>query len=283
MATAVSDESPSSTRNRSTDRLIAGRRRSVRGDTFAAADKHFHKATHVSAFRNAHAARRLFEVRRQNVGAFGCIADVLNGFRSVDRPSLDAGWPPSGIPVLKGTRMHRLLPILSLLVLAGSICVAPALSAQSAAPRALQFRSDHARDRRVMDFAPQPAPERCQRRTRAVVGQILAGTAGAWVGGLAAFARFDDPYGPGRRVKGDAGYTPDANTAYAVGSFVGAVAGVELAARFRCGSALRSMLGAAAPSALLLLGRDEPYLFVLGVLFVAPVQAAGATLARRAQ
>ena len=110
---------------------------------------------------------------------------------------------------------------------------------------------------------------------------IVAGTIGAWLAGLVAFKAFDDPGGSDRRVKGDAGYMPNANTAYAIGSWVGSTLTVHLAGRKygSCGSLARAAIGAGIPSAVLLLGRNEPYLPLFGVVLGAPAQAIGATIA----
>jgi len=114
-----------------------------------------------------------------------------------------------------------------------------------------------------------------------VTRSIVAGTIGAWLAGLVAFKAFDDPGGSDRRVKGDAGYTPNANTAYAIGSWVGSTLTVHLAGRKygSCGSLARAAIGAGIPSAVLLLGRNEPYLPLFGVVLGAPAQAIGATIA----
>lgn len=124
------------------------------------------------------------------------------------------------------------------------------------------------------------APAECRRSGRQAAGQILGGLLGAWLGGLVAFRALDNPGGSDRKVKGDAGYTPNANTAYALGSWVGSAGGVFLAASPRsCGSFTKSFVFAGIPTLPLLLGRDEPYLPVLGVVLGAPAQALVATIA----
>src|SRR5262245_42481999 len=66
--------------------------------------------------------------------------------------------------------------------------------------------------------------QRPRGRPFTIAGQVIGGTLGAAALGMMLFNSFDDPLGYSRRVKGDEGYTPNANTAYALGSFVGAVA-----------------------------------------------------------
>ena len=108
--------------------------------------------------------------------------------------------------------------------------------------------------------------------------------AGAFVGaaaaGLGAWKLLDDPYGPGRRVKGDEGYTPAANTAYAIGSYAGGTLVAYAIGRSdgSHGSLLATAAGAGVPSVPLFLGRNEPYLPLLGLVFGAPLQALGGTV-----
>jgi hypothetical protein len=113
-----------------------------------------------------------------------------------------------------------------------------------------------------------------------IAAQLVGGVAGATVPGLAAWSLLDDPAGPGRRVKGDAGYTPNANTAYAIASFVGSTLAVYTIGRGdgSRGSLLATAAGAGLASGVLLLGRHEPYLPLLGLVFAAPLQAIGATV-----
>ena len=108
----------------------------------------------------------------------------------------------------------------------------------------------------------------------------MAGVLGAWVGGMTAWSALDDPTGPGRKVKGDAGYTPNANTAFAIGSWLGSATGAWLAGSspMSCGNFARAAGYSLAPSALLFFGREEPYLPLMGVVFAAPFQALAATL-----
>lgn len=120
--------------------------------------------------------------------------------------------------------------------------------------------------------------------TRAANARIAAQIGGsllaAGVVGFAAWAVVDDPEGSDRRVKGDAGYTPNANTAYAVGSLVGSVAAAYWIGRGdgSRGSFAATALGAALATIPLALGRHEPYLPVIGIILGAPAQAIGATL-----
>jgi hypothetical protein len=127
--------------------------------------------------------------------------------------------------------------------------------------------------------APGP-PERRYGSPLLISGQIVVGTLAAAGAGLMSWAAYDHPYGPDRRVKGDEGYTPNANTAYAVGSFAGAVVATHLIGRLdgSKGNLLGTIVGAAIPSIPLFFGRHEPYLPLIGIVLVAPAQAIGATL-----
>src|SRR5688500_15026416 len=72
-------------------------------------------------------------------------------------------------------------------------------------------------------YSRQPT---CKRTVAPVALQFIGGLAGAWVGGMGAWSAIDDIDAPDRKVKGDAGYQPNANTAYAIGSWVGSTLGV---------------------------------------------------------
>lgn len=113
-----------------------------------------------------------------------------------------------------------------------------------------------------------------------IAGQLAGGIVGASVVGLMAWRHWDDPYGPGRRVKGDAGYTPDANTAYAVGSFVGSTLLVYWIGRGDGSHASfwATALGTGLASVPLFLGRQEPYLPIFGIALGAPLQALGGVI-----
>jgi hypothetical protein len=125
------------------------------------------------------------------------------------------------------------------------------------------------------------AVRKIQAATRwRIAGQVTGGMVAAAAFGLGAWSLVDDPGGSDRRVKGDAGYTPNANTAYAAASFVGATAVVYLFGRGdgSDGSLLATALGSGVATALLFLGRHEPYLPLLGVALGAPLQAIGGTI-----
>jgi hypothetical protein len=142
----------------------------------------------------------------------------------------------------------------------------------------------------VIRRAAAPAPsgllpiEQANQSTHAsplvISGQIIGGTLAAAGGGFMAWAVYDHPNGPDRRVKGDAGYTPNANTAYALGSFASAVVATHLVGRLdgSRGNLLGTVIGAAIPTIPLFFGRHEPYLPIYGILFAAPAQAIGGML-----
>jgi len=123
------------------------------------------------------------------------------------------------------------------------------------------------------------APVRAQPSSMPFVqgtAQVAAGVAGAWLVGMAAWSAIDDPMAPDRKVKGDAGYQPNANTAYAIGSWVGstlAVYAVGKAFDGHTGSLGGTAIGTGIVSVFLLLGREEPYLPLIGLAIGAPLQA----------
>ena len=122
----------------------------------------------------------------------------------------------------------------------------------------------------------------CRRSPGKAALQIGAGVLGAWIGGMGSWAAIDDIDAPDRRVKGDAGYQPNANTAYAIGSWAGSTLGVYGAGRLlkpRCGSLIATAVGAGLPSLFLAFGRHEPYLPIIGVIVAAPFQAIGGAVA----
>lgn len=129
-------------------------------------------------------------------------------------------------------------------------------------------------------LAAPAAPAACQRQSGERLRQFAIGLAGAWAVGLVAFKTLDDPNGPGHKVKGDAGYTPNANTACALGSWLGSAGGAYLAGKHRsCGSFKKTLLFTGIPTLPLLLLRDEPYLPLIGVVLGAPAQALVSTAA----
>jgi hypothetical protein len=123
-----------------------------------------------------------------------------------------------------------------------------------------------------------------QAATRAanarIAAQIGGGALAAGVLGFVAWKAFDDPEGSDRRVKGDAGYTPNANTAFAVGSYLGGTVATYLIGRGdgSRGSFAATALGAAVATIPIALGRHQPYLPWISLVFGAPLQAIGATL-----
>lgn len=120
--------------------------------------------------------------------------------------------------------------------------------------------------------------EQASPRTRR--RQLALGALAAMAVGIAAFACYDDPQGPGRRVKGDEGYTPKANVALAIGSFAGATLSSYLVGRSdgSHGSLLATALGAGIGTIPDALAYNDPYAPYVGVLIGAPLQALGARI-----
>jgi len=114
--------------------------------------------------------------------------------------------------------------------------------------------------------------------------QIVIGYMGAVIVGFLAWRAFDEPAGQHSRVKDDWGYTPDANTAFGVGSWIGStlavwVSGKKLGAN---GSLLGTAIGSAIPTVPILMKRDDPLLPLVAALFGAPAQGIFAYLGYRA-
>ena len=124
---------------------------------------------------------------------------------------------------------------------------------------------------------PQASAPTCKRSPVRVIGQLAAGV---WCLDRRHRAYHTvyqlDP--SETKVDGDAGYKPNANTAFAIGSWVGSTALIFVAGRPACGSLGMTAVGTGLPSAVLLLGRDQGYLPIIGALLVAPVQSLGGTL-----
>lgn len=166
----------------------------------------------------------------------------------------------------------------SIVLLAVTIASVPLMVRQADAQ---QIRASAASNRLAFSVAvphTQAAARSCKRSGARIVGQLALGVIGAWIGGIVPFAAIDDVNAPDRRVKGDEAYQPNANTAFAIGSWVGSTLGTFLAGPQGCGSFGRTALGTGIPSVVLLLGRDDPYLPLIGVVLIAPLQAIGGTL-----
>src|SRR5437868_6447731 len=125
--------------------------------------------------------------------------------------------------------------------------------------------------RSVAAFTPleptrQIAAERRYGSPWLIGGQLVGGALAAAGAGFLAWGAYENPNGTDRRVKGDEGYTPNANTAYAIGSYAGVVAATHLIGRLdgSRGNLLGTALGAAIPSLPLFFGRNEPYLPLIG-------------------
>ncbi len=125
--------------------------------------------------------------------------------------------------------------------------------------------------------APRTKRDHASRLT--IFSQTVGGMLGAVAAGAVSYHAFDRQQD--RRVKGDEGYSVRANTAYAVGSFVGSTAAVWLIGESDGPRApLRNPAIATGVVTLpLLLMRKDPYLPIIGVLFGAPLQSLAGTTA----
>lgn len=113
------------------------------------------------------------------------------------------------------------------------------------------------------------------------VDQMLAAAVTSALVGYALFLAVDNPGGSDRRVKGDAGYTPNANSAYVVGSYIAATITVKWAGHSheQNGTWIGTAIGGAAVALpLLFLTRDEPLFLPLTLIVLAPLQALASTI-----
>lgn len=120
------------------------------------------------------------------------------------------------------------------------------------------------------------------------VDQILSALVAAGLAGYGSYLLADD-LSTTTRLKGDWGYDPNANSAYAAVAFVTSTAVVMWAGRAQCpkGTLLGTFLGGAVVAGpLLAYAREGPMLLPIGALVLAPAQAlastAGYQLSRRA-
>jgi hypothetical protein len=116
----------------------------------------------------------------------------------------------------------------------------------------------------------------------AATGEFVAGIVGGIAAGALAY-RLAEGIANDRTVKGDAGYSPAGNVGFALGATLGVATGVYLAHRAGTGAGSWSgaLLGAAIPGALMLAGVHEPYMPILAVVLVLPLQAVGARIGVR--
>jgi hypothetical protein len=127
------------------------------------------------------------------------------------------------------------------------------------------------------------SPSRSPNRNRAsfwrIEAQVFGGAIGAVVGGFIAYNAFGN--GSDRRVKGDESYSPNGNTAYALGSFVGSTAAVQLIGMGDGSRApvLSTAIGTGIVTVPMLALRQEPLLPLIGVIFGAPLQGLFGTVA----
>ncbi len=126
--------------------------------------------------------------------------------------------------------------------------------------------------------AQSPTPRRAATSTK--VAQVAGGAIAGSLVGLIAWKQYDDPYGPGRRVKGDAGYTPRANSAYVLGSIVGSTIAVQLIGTADGSRApiLATAFGTAVGTLPIAMGRDDPYIVLFGPI-LSPLQSGAGTFA----
>lgn len=124
---------------------------------------------------------------------------------------------------------------------------------------------------------PAQGKQTCRRSVGNVLGQFAVATVGAWAGGAIGYTTFDrgTPH-----VTGDAGYFPNANTAFALGSWAGSTIGAYWAGKRRseCGRFWTTAVGTFVPTVPLLFGRHQPYLPLIGAVYVAPLQAVGGVI-----
>jgi hypothetical protein len=114
--------------------------------------------------------------------------------------------------------------------------------------------------------------------TQRIVAQVIVGSLAASAAGIAAWSKYDG--GPGRRVKGDAGYNRSANVAYAFGSWAGSTLMVHMIGTEDGSRApiWKTAVGTGIGSIPAFLDYDDPYLPVGGVLFISPLQSGLGTL-----
>lgn len=113
--------------------------------------------------------------------------------------------------------------------------------------------------------------------------QVLGATLSAAVAGTAAYALFDKPKDtPGchRGFGEGVGYCPNANTAFAIGSFLGSTAMIQLIGPGDGGrgSLAATAIGTGIPTVPLLLGRNNELTALAGIVFGAPAQGILGTL-----
>lgn len=129
----------------------------------------------------------------------------------------------------------------------------------------------------LAEVASGQAPRKASSQRK--VAQVLVGSLAASAAGILAYSRYDG--GPGRRVKGDAGYNRSANVAYAFGSWAGStlmvhMIGVEDGSRVPI---WKTALGTGVGSIPAFLDYDDPYLPLFGILFISPLQSGLGTIA----
>lgn len=115
----------------------------------------------------------------------------------------------------------------------------------------------------------------------ASLDQVLAASVSSALVGYGLFLALDNASGQDRRVKGDEGYTPNANSGYVVGSFVAATATVMWSGRShgQSGTWIGSSVGGAIVAVpLLFLSRDEPLFLPMTLVVLAPLQALSSTI-----
>lgn len=129
----------------------------------------------------------------------------------------------------------------------------------------------------VAQLASSQAPRKASAQRK--VAQVLVGSLAASAAGIVAWSRYDG--GPGRRVKGDAGYNRKANVAYAVGSWAGSTLMVHMIGTEDGSRApmWKTALGTGIASVPVFLDYDDPYLPLAGIVIFSPLQSGLGTLA----
>jgi hypothetical protein len=113
-----------------------------------------------------------------------------------------------------------------------------------------------------------------------IASQIVGGTLAAVALGFGSWYLVESVDVNGRITKGDSGFSPNANLAYAVGSWAGAsTISYFLGTADGSHASMRvTVLATGVATIPLFLGREEPYLPIIGIVLVAPLQSVFAAI-----